>query len=163
MIKEWEIQVLDTLQWELSACTAHSFLEHFLNRDCLQHCDKNVRRQAENIAAVAATEYKFITTKQSVIAAAALALAVQHAEEDPAEDIIKQLTNLIKVSSSDFLLVLSHISDLSSQVTKLNLPEFDTAAAEYFTESKTPDLLHSSESLSLTPTDSFRVLEVLAA
>ena len=118
MIKDWEIQVLDTLQWEMSASTAHSFLEHFFNRDCLQHCDKNVRRQAENIAAIAATEYKFITTKQSVIAAAALALAVNRQDGNSLETLAF-MKFISRVANCDISNVFNTISEMKEPSKEL--------------------------------------------
>merc|ERR1712204_139639 len=64
-IRQWEIKILNVLQWELSSVTTHSFLEHFIPGLSLS---SRVRRQAETIAAMAATEYKFILAKDSVIA-----------------------------------------------------------------------------------------------
>ena len=64
-LRMWELEVLNVLQWEISASTAHSFLDHFCNSEDMKQCNTNIiRRQAETIAALAATEYKFITTKQ---------------------------------------------------------------------------------------------------
>jgi len=77
-LRQWEIMILNVLQWELSSVTTHSFLEHFiheLNLSSKVNIDK-VRSHAETIAAMAATEYQFILAKQSIIAAAALAVAV---------------------------------------------------------------------------------------
>eukprot|EP00092_Neocalanus_flemingeri_P053700 GFUD01063187.1.p1 GENE.GFUD01063187.1~~GFUD01063187.1.p1 ORF type:complete len:229 (+),score=71.73 GFUD01063187.1:3-689(+) len=77
-LRQWEIKILNVLQWELSSVTTHSFLEHFIHGLSLSRKVKipKVRRHAETIAALAATEYKFILAKQSVLAAAALAAAV---------------------------------------------------------------------------------------
>ena len=91
-LREWEIFVLSALQWELSAATAHSFIQHFCNKI---NNDSNVRSQAETIAAQAATDYHFITTKQSVIAAAALAAALKELNSNSSE-----VLNLLKVVSS---------------------------------------------------------------
>ena len=92
-LREWEIFVLSVLQWELSAATAHSFIEHFCNK--INNNNNNIRTQAETIAAQAATDYQFITTKQSVIAAAALAAALKMQLNSTSE-----VLNLLKVVSS---------------------------------------------------------------
>merc|ERR1711997_1398557 len=91
-LREWEIFVLSVLQWELSAATAHSFIEHFCQK--INNNNNNIRSQAETIAAQAATDYHFITTKQSVIAAAALAAALK--EQLNSSEVL----NLLKVVSS---------------------------------------------------------------
>ena len=78
-LRQWEIKILNVLQWELSSVTTHSFLEQFIPGLSLSSKVNipKVRRHAETIAALAATEYQFILAKQSVIAAAALAAAVE--------------------------------------------------------------------------------------
>merc|ERR1711953_1579412 len=87
------IFVLSVLQWELSAATAHSFIQHFCNK--INNDNNNIRSQAETIAAQAATDYHFITTKQSVIAAAALAAALKEQRASTSE-----VLTLLKVVSS---------------------------------------------------------------
>ena len=96
-LREWEIFVLSVLQWELSAATAHSFIQHFCNKinNNNNNNNINIRTQAETIAAQAATDYQFITTKQSVIAAAALAAALKEQLNSNSE-----VLNLLKVVSS---------------------------------------------------------------
>ena len=70
-----------------------------------------VRRHAETIAALAATEYQFILAKQSVIAAAALAAAVKGLlkEQTEAEEVVKSLAARIKCSTSEVEYAMSHI------------------------------------------------------
>ena len=93
-LREWEIFILSVLQWELSAATAHSFIQHFCSK--IKINNNNVRRQAETIAALAATDYHFITTKQSVIAAAALAAALKEQLNCSSSEVL----SLLKVVSS---------------------------------------------------------------
>ena len=93
-LREWEIFILSVLQWELSAATAHSFIQHFCSKININNND--VRRQAETIAALAATDYHFITTKQSVIAAAALAAALKEQLNCSSSEVL----SLLKVVSS---------------------------------------------------------------
>merc|ERR1712129_455965 len=83
-LRQWEIKILNVLQWELSSVTTHSFLEHFIPGLSLSSkvSISKVRRHAETIAAMAATEYQFILAKPSVLAAAALAAAVNELVED---------------------------------------------------------------------------------
>merc|ERR1719277_168109 len=112
-LRMWELEVLNVLQWEISASTAHSFLDHFCNSEDMKQCNNNViRRQAETIAALAATEYKFITTKQSIVAAAALAAAVQQTEKDQrkTETLIQNLSELVHSSPSEILFFMKHLT-----------------------------------------------------
>merc|ERR1712050_53198 len=93
-LKQWEIKILNVLQWELCSVTTHTFLEHFilgLNTELSKVNMNKVKTHAQTIAAMAATEYAFITAKQSVLAAAALSIAVK--EEDVEESIIEHLVD----------------------------------------------------------------------
>jgi len=106
-LKEWEIFVLSVLQWELSAATAHSFIQHFCNKIN----NNNIRSQAETIAAQAATDYHFITTKQSVIAAAALAAALkeQHNSSSEVLNLLKVVSSYIKTDLKEIFLCIEVI------------------------------------------------------
>ena len=150
-IRQWELHVLNVLQWEIASVTAHSFLEHFLNRD--QTCAKTVRRQAANIAAVAATEYKFITTKQSVIAAAALALAVQQLGDDT-EHLINNLSDCIKVSRGEVVFFMHHLN-----LHTTPLEEDSDTESGYSSDSCHSDIKvsESVSSATQTPKDCFLV------
>ena len=115
-LKEWELYVLSVLQWELSTATANSFLQHFCNNI---HSNNNVRRQAETIAALASTEYEFIQTKQSVIAAAALAVALKE-ELHSSEEVVNLLQNVatnMKTDVNEIYLCMYLIINLRSHVT----------------------------------------------
>ena len=70
-----------------------------------------VRRHAETIAALAATEYQFILAKPSVIAAAALAVAIEELvkEETETEDVVNQLAAKLKCHSSEILFYAQHL------------------------------------------------------
>merc|ERR1712129_179506 len=110
-LRQWEIKILNVLQWELSSVTAHGFLEHFIPGLCLSskvNINK-VRRLAETIAAMAATEYQFILAKPSVIAAAALAAAVKGLVPKESEEVISSLAEKIRCPSSNILFYTQHL------------------------------------------------------
>merc|ERR1711971_38357 len=154
-LRTWELFVLEILGWELYAPTAHDFLDH------LGKCDKDIKRQAETIAAMVSTEYKFISAKQSVIAAASLAAAVQQSqkESEKTENVIELSSSVFKCSKTEIIFFMQHILELSPPSFSVSLKS-EPVSIEYFTETKTQ---HSSNSsLSLTPTDTIR-FEVLAA
>ena len=69
-LRDWEMKILNVLQWQLSAVTVQTFLDHFA-----VSAPAKVRRHAEILAATAATEYKFILIRPSLLAAAALSAA----------------------------------------------------------------------------------------
>ena len=104
-LRTWEMEVLCVLQWEIATTTVHDFLDHL--EGSVSHLDKEARRQAEVIAAMAVTEYKFISTKHSVIAAAALAASVQRSMRK--EDVIRTLSDLVKSSPAAITFLMQHL------------------------------------------------------
>ena len=115
-LRLWEMEVLNVLQWEISASTAHSFLTHFCSSRGIKN-EESVSRQAASLAAMASTEYKFITTKQSIIAAASLAAAVQLEEKNQAatKNVIEYLSVLVKSSPKEIMFFMHHLADFSSE------------------------------------------------
>merc|ERR1711953_1581859 len=107
-LRHWEIEVLNVLQWELAASTAHSFLQHFCNKSSLQY-SSSIISQAAGIAALASTEYKFILTKQSVIAAAALAVSVEKLEKVNTGELVLGLATIVKCSVTEINFILKHL------------------------------------------------------
>ena len=73
--------MLQELRWELSAVTPLDLLDPLLERLRLHHPvdPDDVRRRAETILVLAATEYKFCYLSPSLMAAAALQAVVQGA------------------------------------------------------------------------------------
>ena len=112
-LRQWEIKILNVLQWELSSVTTHSFLEHFIPGLSLSSKVNipKVRRHAETIAALAATEYQFILAKDSVIAAAALAAAGKELVNDQteAEEMVECLAAKMKCSTREILFYAQHL------------------------------------------------------
>merc|ERR1711953_1525069 len=107
-LRQWEMEVLNVLQWELSASTAHSFLQHFCNKSTLKY-SSSIVSQAAGIAALASTEYKFILTKQSVIAAAALAASLEKQEKMKTEELVHSLATIVKCSVTEINFILKHL------------------------------------------------------
>ena len=76
----WEMEVLNSLQWQLSSPTTHSFLEQLVARLPsitslpATHLTR-LRRHANTLAALAATEYGLLLAPRSVLAGAALTAA----------------------------------------------------------------------------------------
>jgi len=138
-LRQWEMKILNVLQWELSSVTTHSFIQHFLpglgnNVDSKINIEK-ARRQAETISAMAATEYAFICAKQSVLAAAALALAVKEegVEKDEVENLVDELAENIHCLRSEISFYMQHLQFYVDQLnpsyqtkTEVSLPSFSS-------------------------------------
>merc|ERR1712129_294565 len=130
-LRQWEIKILNVLQWELSSVTTHSFLEHFipvLSLSSKFNIHKG-RRHAETIAAMAATEYQFILAKPSVIAAAAFAAAIkEEVESQEVLSIMKKLALRIGSEISEIFLYLSCLKDILDIV---NFDSHDINASQF--------------------------------
>ena len=102
-IKEWEFQLLKGLNWKVAAVTAFNFLDHFCNKDKLTNYDQNVWREAVKIASFALKEYRFITTKQSLLAAASYSLAYYkiYKSFSATNILISKLSKLIRANECD--------------------------------------------------------------
>ena len=116
-LRQWEIKILNVLQWELCSVTTHTFLEHFIPglSSVLSNVNNNkVRTHAQTIAAMAATEYAFICAKPSIIAAAALSVAIKEEVEDEKESkaAAKRISEHIKCSYSEILFYANHFEKL---------------------------------------------------
>merc|ERR1712129_638197 len=130
-LRQWEIRILNVLQWELSSVTSHSFLEHFIPGLSLSSRVNipKVRRHAETIAAMAATEYQFILAKPSVIAAAALAAAIkEEVESQEVLSIMKKLALRIGSEISEIFLYLSCLKDI---LVIVNFDSQDTNTSQF--------------------------------
>eukprot|EP00095_Tigriopus_kingsejongensis_P004962 maker-scaffold96_size378025-snap-gene-1.15 protein:Tk04962 transcript:maker-scaffold96_size378025-snap-gene-1.15-mRNA-1 annotation:"g1 s-specific cyclin-d2" len=79
-LKEWELLILHTLQWELTAITSMDYLDHTIPRLCLDISteeQEDIRRRAETILALCATDYTFSYHSASLLAASSLMIAVK--------------------------------------------------------------------------------------
>jgi len=116
-LRQWEIKILNVLQWELCSVTTHTFLEHFipgLSSDLSNANNNKVKTHAQTIAAMAATDYAFICAKPSIIAAAALSVAMKEEVENEKESkaTTQRLSEHIKCSYSEIIFYASHFEKL---------------------------------------------------
>ena len=159
-LRLWEVQVLAVLEWELSSVTAHSFLEQLTSRAGLlgsQVSSRTLYSQAETIAALAATEYKFVLARQSVLAAAALAAAVREEGRLEEEEVVKRLAMEVESSVSEITFYQRHLTALCHQLSWL-----DPATGKEV-EHCQQDTAPPRPAAPATPTDCLTVLHVVAA
>ena len=160
-LRQWEIKILNVLQWELSSVTTHSFLEHFIPGLSLSSKVNipKVRRHAETIAALAATEYKFILAKQSVIAAAALAAAVKGLVKDQTETehVVNSLAARIKCQSSEIMFYVQHLDHYVEQLVTPQQCSQDSFLLSF------SSVYTCKGDGSTTPTDTVRASNAVAA
>jgi hypothetical protein len=114
---QWELLVLTTLHWELSAVTCRSFLEHFQNLSFLQAATRDlttVQRHADHLLAIMAAEYQYMLLQPSLLAAAALSAAVrgQCHERRSLDQLNKNLSEVIGRPAKEIELVAHGVEDL---------------------------------------------------
>jgi len=159
-LRQWEMKILNVLQWELSSVTTHSFLQHYIhglgNTVDSEICIEKVRNHAESIAAMAATEYAFISAKQSVLAAAALSVAVKEEVEDEKEhkEINEKLAQMINCSYSEIVFYAHHLDKLLCNIYSLQVCSVKSPSPAAYT--------HQEIGLPVTPTDCVRVSAMAA-
>lgn len=79
-LKNWELLVLYKLQWELTTITPIDYLDQAISRLGLneEYVDlMDLRKRAETILVLAATDYQFTYYPQSLLAASAIITAIQ--------------------------------------------------------------------------------------
>ena len=113
-LRQCEMEVLNVLQGKLAASTAHSFLQHFSNNFNLQY-SRSIISQATGIAALASTEYKYILTKQSVIAAAALAVSVKKLKIVETEELVLSLSTIVKCPVTEITTAIFSLQECSER------------------------------------------------
>ena len=143
-LHQWELLVLETLQWELSVTTVNSFLQHFYSSYSVS---EKVRATSLAIAAIAVTEYKFLLAKDSVIAGAALAAAVKDDLRN-SEDVLSLITNISSVINckvDDIFVCMYHLMRHDDQSSCKRLEK--TQSCEADRRPTTPDdVLNISQS-----------------
>ena len=125
---QWEIMVLEVLKWEVSTPTANCFLNLLYSSF---NVSEQVQRQAEAIAALAITEYKFLMAKDSVLAASALVTALKEELGNSEEllEVIAVMASSLKCSIDDIFVCMCHLvsehschQDIKSQCLKEDRP-----------------------------------------
>ena len=167
-MKQWELFILEILGWELSVPTVHSFLSHFVNRSSNDNSNNGlsleVERQAESLLSLAATEYKFITTRQSMLAAAALSTAVQISQTSDQEKVFQELSDSTEFPAEEVKFYAEQMSSLLPAHNGLSsLSPKTVYKQECYSESSTTCTIEQIEPSIMTPTETFRVYEVMAA
>lgn len=79
-IKEWELLVVSTLKWDVCGVIANDFLDHLIHRlelpkEIHDHRD-HIRSHAQTFISLCYTEFEFILSPASMIAAASISSAV---------------------------------------------------------------------------------------
>ncbi|XP_015931167.1 G1/S-specific cyclin-D2 [Parasteatoda tepidariorum] len=73
----WELLVLNTLKWDLSAITPFDFVSHILRRLRVVQREEVIKRHAHTFIGICTTDVKFAMYPPSMIAAASLGAAIQ--------------------------------------------------------------------------------------
>ena len=93
LLQQWEMIVLNVLEWDLSAVTPYSILDHLLRSITLDQSFEleTVRKHAETFCALAATEHTFSQKRPSVVAVACLGAALRGLNNTGLERMLQSL------------------------------------------------------------------------
>ena len=98
--------MLDALQWDLSAVTPYSILDHILRTVQLEPMfnPQEVRQHAETFVALAATEYNFCHQSPLVVAVSCLGAALRGLNPDGLEAMLSAIHHIcgLKMVSLEF-------------------------------------------------------------
>merc|ERR1712172_346849 len=166
-IRDWELTVLNVLNWELSAVTSQSFLEHIINGLGLDKSFNlhSVRRHAETLATIAATEYKFLKLKQSIVAAACLSAACSGLSNDQekAASLLRSLSDRIKASPQTILTTLIQIEGHIQMFTQQQKQQQSSSVSQCQPSSSSHPVYTTSVSCGdQTPTDSMQISQMVS-
>jgi hypothetical protein len=163
-LREWEVRILNILQWELTAVTTQNFLEHFLARSKKQTLlTTRVGKHAEMLATVAVTEYKFLLVQPSLLAAACLAAACRGLAHD--DLVLNHLPSSVRAQAGQISVLVAHLEDLLSNYSCYS----DSTPAATVVASPTPYNKYPSnsgkyrEEGTTTPTDCHLAAELVGA
>ena len=156
-LREWELRVLAVIQWELSAPTSHSFLEQLLARlECLAILStaqlSKLRRHAETLTALCATEYSLLLARQSVLAGAALTAAYPGLRLPSSTLVVERVATCLSRTEQELLHYTSHLDALidSSRPVKASSPAPQNTSSTLSCSGS-----QSSSRGSITPTDCY--------
>merc|ERR1711971_1222769 len=166
-IRDWELTVLNVLNWELSAVTSQSFLEHFINGLSLDKSFNlhSVRRHAETLTTIAATEYKFLKLKPSIVAAACLSAACSGLSNDQekAASLLRSLSDRIKASPQTILTTLIQIEGHIQMFTQQQKQQQSSSVSQCQPSSSSHPVYTTSVSCGdQTPTDSMQISKIVS-
>ncbi len=107
VLQQWELLVLDVLDWELSAVTSYNVLDHLLRAQGQD--EPTLRKHAETFVALAATEHHFLKYPSGVIAAACLGSAVLGLNPEGLEKCLNDIESRTEIARSDVFKCMSDI------------------------------------------------------
>jgi hypothetical protein len=107
--------VLNVLEWDLSAVTPYSILDHLLRSINLDSSFslETVRKHAETFCALAATEHIFCQKRPAVVAVACLGAALRGLNSTGLEKMLHSL----QISSGVQLVIILSFFTLLSKIT----------------------------------------------
>ncbi len=100
-MQQWELLVLQVLNWDLSAVTPYTVLDQLLRSLPVWHREEDpdlspssdlVRRHAETFVALAATEHSFCRRPAAVVAVASLGAALRGLGARDLQGVLRRLT-----------------------------------------------------------------------
>ena len=121
-LQQWELLVLQVLNWDLSAVTPYCIADQLLRRLQLQPFDKTkVRQFTENLVALAATEHSVqVRSSSSLVAVSCLATSLARLRQTPEQDnvlrgLLSQLCSVTGLNIKEIAECVNRLEDLIAE------------------------------------------------
>ncbi|CAH0669072.1 unnamed protein product [Spodoptera exigua] len=118
-VREWEVMLLQRLNWQLSIATAFDFVEPFLARVPWGRTNPLVRTHALTLTSVCYTETEFLLVPASLIAAACITAAARGLRVRMS---VSELCALTRTPSAAAELVARHVERVLARETQPQEP-----------------------------------------
>jgi len=127
-LMDWELYVLHTLKWDMSAITPHDFLEQILTRLPItkENADR-IQRHAQTFIALCATDFKFALYPPSMVAAASVSAAV-NGYMGPDWAVKVELLHRLQAITTIDMDCLRSCQEQIEQILATNLPQAQSVA-----------------------------------
>ncbi|XP_055682743.1 G1/S-specific cyclin-D2-like [Lutzomyia longipalpis] len=131
-IRNWELLVLASLQWNLSAITGFDYIDHILQRVPWGSENPHIRTHAHTLVSVCLTELVFMRTPPSVLAAACICAATRGINSPSARLALGDLVRLTRVDPVEVEISVRHIEAIvAKQAAAMQKQQQITLKAQY--------------------------------
>ncbi|XP_063709905.1 G1/S-specific cyclin-D2-like [Culicoides brevitarsis] len=116
-IRSWELLVVSTLQWNLSAVTGFDYIDHILERVPWGAENAHIRQHALTLVSVCYTETTFIQITPSLLASACICAATRGINSPSAPFAFGDICRLIQIDPFDVEFTVRHIEQVVAKET----------------------------------------------
>jgi hypothetical protein len=161
-LQQWELLVLQVLNWDLSAVTPYCIVDQLLRRLPLEQFDRNQARHfTETLVSLAATEHSLqVRSSSSLIAVSCLAASLARMRETPEQDVylrtlLSKLCAVTGLNLAEIVDCVNKLEDVIAENTPASLQPPPPKAAKHSNGSPFSYNSHNSGVTGLTNSNSF--------